>query len=147
MGLAGDGRGRSTAPFKLSDQLHHIPESTPYEKDSQRRIPAKPRNWLVSAHWSKVRALKAAIFLPETSKSACACCESPVCHAWGQPSMEQLIRELFMDWHRGLMTEKAVIHCTSPQFHVRELQCISASHLRLYSEKSCAGGYKSTLLF
>lgn len=45
------------------------------------------------------------------------------------------------------MMEEAVIHCTNPWCQALDLQSLSASHLRLYSEKSCAGEYMSTLLF
>lgn len=80
--------GTRTAPLELSDQPRHISEPNPYKKDSQKRIPSEPRNQPVSARWSKERALKAAMYLPDTSKSARACCESPVRHAWGQLSTE-----------------------------------------------------------
>lgn len=80
-------RGRKTAPFKLSDQLHHIPESNHTKRTVKGGTqPSQGTGWCL--HTSKQRALKAATFLPDTSKSACACCESPMCHAWGQPSME-----------------------------------------------------------
>lgn len=82
-GTARAGSGRRTAPFQL-------PVTAQNQSHTKRTVKGGPQlsQGKSQCLQTEERALKAPIFLPDTSKSACVCCESPVCHAWGQLSME-----------------------------------------------------------